>query len=256
MDDYMRRVLPLALLVLAPAGLTAQTLLPMGDTGMGEAGSESPAEFRLQVSEAGFLTVVVRGADESDLRIEVTDEEGQTLLGGRADADLNGDMGAEQLVVELPRGGSYRVFVESYGMDSSPFAVGGSFLPSRLAERATDPDGRPSDAVRVDIGELHEDSLDPARGDRWDWFAFTPHESGSLTVLTRTEEGDLAIEIFLEGEYREPLLRVDDDQEGVLGNESATVDVRAGQSVYVKVAHPFEQGSAHGYRLRSGLIPG
>ena len=252
----IRRLLPLLLLPFLPAALDAQTPLPLGSTAMGETGVDTPAEYAVEVDGPGFLTVVVRSVDGTDVRIQATDADGQPLPGGEADQDLNGDLGAEQLLVELPRAGTYRIFVESYEMEVAAFAVGGGFLASQLAARAEDPDGSPSSAVALEPGETRNDTLDPAAGDRWDWFAFTAEEAGSLTVLTRTEEGDLGIRVYRAEAYREPVLQVDDDQGGVLGNESATVDVEAGETIYIRVGHPFERGGALGYTLRSGFIPG
>ena len=250
------RLLALALLAaaVAPAGTTAQTPLPLGDTAMGSTAGDAPAEYRVEADGPGFLTLVARAAVEADLRLLVTDADGQPLPDGRADVDAGGDLGAEQLVVQLPRAGTYRVFVESYG-GTADFAVGGSFLPTQLAARDPDPDGSPGSAVALRVGESHDDTLDPPAGDVWDWFSFSLDGAGTLTVLTRTDGGDLSIRVYREGEYREPFLTADDDPEGEMGNESATFDVAAGETVYVRVGHPFDQGSALSYTLRSGFIP-
>ncbi|MBT8462940.1 MAG: hypothetical protein KJO44_10515, partial [Gemmatimonadetes bacterium] len=98
-------LLPAALLVgvaLAPAASSAQMPLPLGTTASGTISSQ-PAEYLVELDGPGFLAVVVRAATEDDdLVLSVTDDEGQVLLSGRSDIDLNGQMGAEQLIVQIP----------------------------------------------------------------------------------------------------------------------------------------------------------
>lgn len=243
----------LAALAVAPLPGAAQTSLPVGSVVPVSRVADVPAELVFSAPGAGFLTVVARASE--DVSVAVADEEYQTLPDGAADADLGGDLGAEQLVVGIPRAGTYRVLVESLSGAAAALSVGASFLASDLACRPTDPDGSPSGAVQLQVGTSHLDAIDPASGDPWDWFAIAAREAGTLTILTRVEgDGDLRLERFQAGGYREAVDASDQDLDGVLGNESLTVDVEAGTTVYLRVA-PVSGAGAVPYRLASGLIP-
>lgn len=248
----------LALAVLAaPPTLSAQEALPMGTLGQALLSYGEAAEFVFDARGPGFLSVVVRAEAGEDLSLTVTDEEYQALPDGVSDRDAGGDVGAEQLVVAIPGAGRYMVLVESFSGESASFRVGATFLASDVAETPPDPDGRPSAARALAPGESHDDALDPAAGDRWDWFVITADRDGVLTVLTRSEgEGDLRLELFEEGDFRMPVDVSDQDMDGVLGNESLTLNVRAGETVYFRVAPSFGGTSAAAYRVASGLIPG
>lgn len=246
----------LAAIVIAPPAF-AQTPLPMGDMATGRLVGDEAAEYTVEVGEPGFLTVVVRGDGDEDLRFLVTDDEYQVLPDGSVDLDVGGDRGAEQFVVALPWPGVYRVLVESYGSGGASFHIGGTFLSAETAAAAPDPDRKPSGALELAPGGDHEDALDPAGGDLFDWYRVTAAEAGSLTVLTRADSGDLRLDLFLDGDFRESIDFSDQDQGGVLGNESLTVDVVAGQTVYVRVTYSgVGMAEYAAYRIAAGFIPG
>jgi hypothetical protein len=243
--------------MLFAASASAQTPLPLGDVSTGRLTADEAAEYTVEVAEAGFLTVVVRSQGDEDMHFTVTDDEYQVLPDGSVDLDVGGDMGAEQFVVALPWPGVYRVLVESYGFGGASFHVGGSFLPAEMAAAPSDPDGKPSGALELVAGGDHEDTLDPAGGDAFDWYRMTATEAGTLTILTRADSGDLRLDLFLEGDFREAADSSDQDQGGVLGNESLTVDVAAGQTVHVRVGFSsVGTGEYVAYRIASGFIPG
>lgn len=235
----------------------AQTPLPMGTMLESTVTGDGVSSFLVEVAEAGFLTVVARSVDGEDIRLSITDDEGQLLPDGRVDADLDGDMGAEQTVIALPRPGRYQVRVETYGLRGTAFSVGGSFLASPLVAVPPDPDGKPSGAIALAVGADHSDVIDPAAGDGYDWFVFDVAEAGVLTVLTRSSDGDLALDLFVGDDFHEPTQSSDQDQGGVLGNESVTVDVEVGQVVRVRVGPSYVGVAARTtYRIASGIIPG
>ncbi len=242
---------------LLPLGARAQTPLPLGTTAKGGLSEGQISEYVFEAREAGFLTVILRAEGSEDLVLFVTDEEEQELPDGRSDQDLGGNPGAEQLMVTLTAAGRYRAFVATFMGGSPTFQIGGSFLASKLAVAPSDPDGRPSTALELAVGDSHEDSLTPNDGDRWDWYRMSVTAGGALTVLTRSDgDGDLALEVFREGEYREPIDASDEDMEGVMGNESVTMDVAAGDVLYLRVLTRFGGGLNIPYRVTSGLIPG
>ena len=256
-----RRLAPLVVAaVLLPTALTAQVALPVGSTSSGTVSAQA-AEYVVDLDGPGFLSVVVRASGEDDdLVLSVTDDEGQVLLSGRSDIDLGGNMGAEQLIVQIPWGGQYGVVIEqNYGSATVSFEVGATFLATPLAQAEPDPDGKPSGATALELDGGHEDSINPAQGDGWDWYAVTSASAGVLTVLTRAvddQEGDLRLDVYRAGDLREPEDGSDQDQSGVLTNESVSMDVAAGETIYVKVSPSFSGSSRVAYRIAAGLIGG
>lgn len=249
--------LAVAALAAAPAALGGQTPLPMGSTAPGRTSEGGSGTYVFQAPGAGFLTVVVRSEGGADVALSVTDEELQVLPGGSSDQDLGGDLGAEQILLVLPRAGRYLVTVEPLGGGEAAYQIGATFLAAAMVAAPPDPDGRPSQATSLAVGTTHEDDLAPSEGDHWDWFALRVDQDGVLTVLTRSDgEGDLRLELFRDGDFREPASTSDQDMDGVLGNESVAVDVRAGETVYVRVRPTFEGSEPIAYRVGSGLIPG
>jgi hypothetical protein len=238
---------------LLPAVLGAQTPLPLGRTVEASLSSGS-IEYAFPAKEAGFLAVVVRSSGGEDLALKVTDSEGQLLPDGSSDMDMNGSVGAEQLLIAIPSAGDYAVEVRCYD-ESASFKLSATFLPSALAAAPDDPDGRPSGAVELAAGANHDDALDPAVGDRADWYRIRVDKSGVLTVLTRAEgEGDLRLERYVAPEFAEPEDSADEDRDGVMGNESLTLDVSVGDVVLIKVVPSFAGSTAVAYRISSGII--
>jgi hypothetical protein len=218
---------------LVTASAAAQQL-ELGAVTTGTA-SEEGAVFQFRAASAGLLTVVVRASADGDLAITVGDEDGQPLAGGHADQDLNGNAGAEQLAVTVPRAGVYTVRVRSWN-GSTPFQVGASWLAFPALETPEDPDGRPGNAtVLAAAQQSRQDALDHATGDYWDWFVITADHAGTLTVVTRAEEGDLALEAYQPGAFTFPAERSDADLQGSSGSEALTLAVAAGQKLFFRV---------------------
>lgn len=250
--------LSLATVVLLPTTLSAQTVLQPGTTVEGNVSGDGVGEYRVRVPGPGFLTVIARSRGGADIRLVIRDDEGQVLPGGEVDGDVGGDLGAEQLVLTIPGAGDYLVAVETYAMSGASFTVGASFLASDLVAAAPDPDGKPSGARALAVGENHEDGIDPAGGDAYDWYRLDVDQSGVLTVLTRSDgDGDLRIDLFADGAFTDPVETSDQDENGMLGNESVSIDVSPGDTWWVRVGpSQLGYGSAASYRLASGLIPG
>ena len=249
-----------ALLALLVTGVlvmpvSTQTRLPIGTTEAVQAPPGGSAEIEYDAAGPGFLAVVVRSTGGEDVRIAVTDTDYQTLPGAASDHDLNGDVGAEQLLVTIPYAGTYRVLVETFGGGGANFEVGGTFLPSDLASADPDPDGLPSTSSELPVGETREDSIEPAVGDSWDWFRLPIDAGGVLTVFTRAAEGDLRLDLYEDGAYRDALNSSDQDLDGVYGNESVTWNVSPGSTVFVRVSAALGGGDRVAYRIGSGLIP-
>ncbi len=230
--------------------------LPLGRISKGMTTTGAVASYQFRAESAGILTVVIRSTDESDLVLAVTDADGQNLPDGRSDQDLGGDAGAEQFAVTLPRAGTYYIRVEPFGSGTSSFRIGASWLGFSELEQPADPDGAPSTAKTIAIGQDPlNDMLDPSSGDYWDWFAVRADRAGMLTVATRAAEGDLVLEAYDAGEYNEAIERSDQDLQEINGNEALTLSVTQGQIMYFKVSTFGSASSAIAYRLSLGFIP-
>lgn len=239
--------------VLMAASAAAQAPLPMGTPTAGKVGDEA-TEYTVAAKTAGVLSVAVQGT--SDLMLQLVDEDGQLVPNGSADRDLNGNEGTELLSATITAPGAYRVRVRSQG-DGGTFQIAGSFMSFPPFERPADPDGRPSKAKTAQVGKPIEDSIDPDAGDNWDWWVLKAPQSGTLTVVTRQAGGgdapDLVLEVYTEGDFADAKDRSDQDLQGNSANESATVQVEAGQAVHVKISSAL--GGAAKYRLSSSLAP-
>ena len=236
--------------VASPRELT----LPIGSTALGTTSTGVVASYEFNAPSAGVLTVAVRATSEADLVLLVTDTDGQTLSDGRSDQDLGGDSGAEQLAITLPRAGRYSVRVRPFSSGLGEFRIGASWLEFPELERPADPDGSPSTASPIAVGEGINDTIDPSAGDHWDWFSIRIGQSGQLRVTTQAPEGDLVLESFNEGAFAEPVERSDQDLQEVAGNEAIVLVVTAGQMLYFKVSAFLSTGQAVAYRLTAGLI--
>ncbi len=216
-------------------------------------GSSSPSVFAFTAETAGVLTIVVRGQGDADLLLDVTDLLGQQLPEGHSDQDLNGDSGAEQVVVTIPMAGVYRVEVGAWG-SGGPFDIAAGWISYPALGREPDPDGLPTDATELVPGTPINDQIDPSAGDLWDWYKITPTSAVVITVLTEAPEGDLVIELYNDGEFGDYENRSDQDLGGVNGNESMTVQAQAGQTYYFKIAPAFDSGQTIPYRIRVGIM--
>lgn len=229
--------------------------LELGRLTKGSTADEHVATFAFRSASAGILTVAVRSASESDLVLVVTDMDGQPLPNGRSDQDVGGDTGAEQFAVTIPRADDYQVRVETFGSGDATFQIGASWLGFPSLETPADPNGSPRSATRLPMEQQTlDEALDGAAGDYWDWFALSTSRSGTLTVATRAEDGDLVLEAFREGAYAEPMERSDQDLQESGGNEALTLSVRAGETLYFKVS-AFGGATTVAYRLQVGFIP-
>lgn len=252
----VQRLASIFVVVFAAGSATAQqpATLPIGKPLSATAANDAPAMYQFEAKSAGVLTVALQGT--GDLAMILTDADGQAVPGGTTDQDLYGSTGTEQMMVTITEAGRYRLEVRQQEQGSAKFELAASWLPFPPFARPSDPDKRPSQARVVEIGRTHEDSLDAGAGDLWDWFALTPKTAGVLTVILRptgTDESlDLMLELYTGENLTSAAMKSDQDLQGNMANESATLTVTAGQKIYVKV---FGGQSVSGkYRLSSSLI--
>jgi hypothetical protein len=254
-----RRLLTIALFISLSTSLHAvraqqPAALPMGKVVSGTATNGASAMYQFDAKTAGVLTVAVQGS--GDLALLLTDADGQAVAGGTTDQDLAGSTGTEQLAVTITEAGRYRLEVRQQEQGPAKFEINAAWLSFPAFARPADPDKRPSQARALEVGRTHEDSLDTGGGDAWDWFSFTAKTGGVLTVILRpvgSEESlDLMLELYAGDNLTDAAMKSDQDLQGNMANESATITVTAGQKVYAKV---LANGTASGkYRLSSSLI--
>lgn len=255
----MRAALSSVLLsVLIPVGVHAQAApLPIGTRGQGSTDAATPARFRFSPTATGLLTIAVSGT--VDLGIRVTDVDGQVLPGGDGDIDYAGKPGLEFLGVPLSVVEPITIEVNSVSGEAGAFTITAGYLTEPAFAIPADPDRRPSLAQSLAVGESHRDALDPNGGDRWDWYTITAQEDGSLVFVTRADgdgdPGDIALELYLGDDVSMPTTQSDNDLQDVATNESVTVNVRKGDTVYLKVVSLFDSADSFGYRVSVGRVP-
>jgi hypothetical protein len=242
--------------VVAPAVTHAQApaALSVGKTTAGQVSNRAATVYRFTAPSAGVLSVAVHA--DADVTLKVTDEDGQALPDGSSDRDLYGSGGNEQVMVALPERGEYRVEVELLDGNNTKFEIGAGWIAMPAFARASDADRRPTQGAALDVGRSHEDSLNGDEGDYWDWLAITARTSGTLTVILRSvndDSPDLALELYTADDLTEHAARSDNDLQGNTTNESATIDVKAGQKIFVKVMGATGNPSGR-YRLASSII--
>lgn len=243
-------------IVAGAAAVSAQAPSPLsiGKTTAGQVSSQAPTVYTFTAPDAGVLSVAVHA--DADVTLTVTDQDGQTLPDGVSDRDLYGSGGNEQVMTALPEPGEYRLVVALLDGSSTNFQIGAGWIVMPAFARATDADRRPSLATALDVGRSHEDTLDGDAGDNWDWFALTAKTTGTLTVILRSvndDSPDLALELYTDEDLTKASIRSDDDLQGNTTNESATIDVKSGQKIYIKVLGA--TGNPAGpYRLASSII--
>lgn len=237
------------------AGAPAALPTPVTTGTLGARGES--ARYRYTAAGAGVLTVAVHGV--ADLVLKVTDQDGQPLPDGTSDRDLRGVMGAEILAVMIPRRGDYLVEVSANGGGGAiPFSISSSWAGMPPFERPEDPDGRPGTAKPFEAGQAIEDQLHLDEGDASDWYTLRAPSAMTLFIMTRVPEGaehDLVLEAFLGGNFTEATVRSDQDLQGVLGNETVSVDLKAGDVLHVKVSALGERGGAMPYRISVTKAP-
>lgn len=242
-----------AAVLLSNVGSAAQQAapLPLGKVEAGVATAQKATVYEFKAATAGLLSVAIQG--DGDIALVVVDEDGQSIPEGTSDRDLHGSSGAEQVMVTLTEPGTYRVQVRLLD-GQGKYQIGAAWIPFPARARPSDPDKRPGTARPVEPGTSYEDSLDAATGDAWDWYVFTPKTSGTLTVVLRPvgeSQVDLQLDVYATADFSRSTVRSDQDMQDNPANESATLDVKAGQKIYVKVT---TLNGAGKYRVSSSLI--
>jgi hypothetical protein len=154
----------------------------------------------------------------------------------------------------IPSAGDYRVQILTFGGGGGRFDIAASWLEFADLGGPADPDGMPTAAAALNPGSPIDDSINPSGGDAWDWFKVTAESAGVITVITEAPEGDLVLEVFNDGAFGDPVNRSDQDMQGVVGNESITIQAAAGQTFYFRVSPAFDMGNTITYRIRAGIM--
>lgn len=233
------RSLALMLLILAfvstLSAFEQDQALPVGDFTTVSISHNTPAAFSFVANQAGALSIIARAAD-LDIKFSVQNSQGMTIPGSETDIDYGGDTGAEHAVVIIPRAGTYRVLIElTMGLGSGQVTVGASWLPYPGLAPALFPHSEPDTAVALALGEQHQGTIQGGGPQRHYWYALHSNQAGQVVLATRAPEGDLKIEVYRANNFARPETTVDNDENGVRGNETATVQVVANETVYFRV---------------------
>ena len=99
---FMLPILALSLLLvptvaLAQEGSDSPSALLLGKVTTGSSDSNNPTVYVFESEGPGLLTVALRGQSDTDLRIAITDDLGQSLPEGTSDRDIGGAPGAALL---------------------------------------------------------------------------------------------------------------------------------------------------------------
>ncbi|XAM00619.1 hypothetical protein OT109_04350 [Phycisphaeraceae bacterium D3-23] len=206
-----------------------------------------PSSYRYEAEGPGLLTVAVRAKNRDDMTIEVYNARGHQLA--RCDIDFGGNTGAEHLAVPLPEAGAYRVVVEPLGSGGA-FWIGSSFLAFEALEAMAPV--TPDDATEITPGQAQEATI-AAAGPTEQWFTFTAPTEGLLIFNTATNNGDLVIESYADGDFENYFDYSDQDRNGSTGNERILVDMAEGQVIYMKV-RPLSTGRDIEFNVRSQFV--
>jgi hypothetical protein len=223
----------------------------MNTMATGTVGTDDRTDYQFVAPHPGLLTVAVLGPGDNDLTLELRDEDGVRVTDGYSDNDIMGNVGREQMQVFLPWAGTYRVRVGGRA-SATAYEVGAAFLATPGMAPAPDPDGRPTMAQPLVVGRAITDEVDVRKGDLSDWLVVKAAKAGTLVVATTGDEGDIALEAYLDGDYSYPHARADDDMDGKSTHEAITLDVTAGQSVHVRVV-PLSTTATTAYRITATL---
>ncbi|MBI2299666.1 MAG: hypothetical protein HYU66_12120 [Armatimonadetes bacterium] len=191
--------------------------------------------YALKVDAAGLLTVATRG-EGGDVVLEVADIDNQALRGGQSDQDLNEKACDEQAVVEIPYEETWHVKVSNVGDDAAKVTLVVGFVAFPAVARQPDPDGRPSLAAAIGAGAAKDEALDSANGDLLDWYKFTAHEEGRLTIFTKGDKDlDLGLRVVAGEHFDQALGESDQDLDEETASEGLVVPVKANTVYYIAV---------------------
>lgn len=194
--------------------------------------------FRLTAEQDGPLLVTVEALEVGPwFHLELSDQE-------RSEVSYNSGSPAT-VFFDVVAGDT--VFAQ---VSSSGAPAGGYSLRAEYGE--ADSDGTLADARVLAVGETYDDTgTNP--GDREDWFAITAPSDGTLTITTSAlgERGpDLQLELHLD--ERSGAVEFSDQDLDSFTDESLTIDVTAGQTVFVRV-RTFGSGVPTQYRITAEL---
>ncbi|TVR08864.1 MAG: hypothetical protein EA401_13420 [Planctomycetota bacterium] len=198
--------------------------------------TDAPAILAFSTQSAGLFSLAVRSDDDGDLQLRVLDEHQVTLEGSQFDIDYRGNRSSEQGAIVIPRAGNYFAVVERrFGRGAMRAQVGASWLSFPEIEEVDFSHSNPSTAVSLTPGDGHEGTISNEPNQPWYWYSITSEAQGQVFLSTRAAEGDLVIEVYRDNAFINYETRVDNDEDGVRGNETANVRVSAGETVYFRV---------------------
>ena len=221
---------------------------------------DAPAEVGFVAAEPGVLTVMVVNGRGEDMVAVVVDDNRQDLPDGWIDNDPALLNGGEIGVVALPAAGSYSVLVYPWDEAAGPTVaeVTLGFQPLAALESPADPQGKPLAAAVLEPGVEVGGALGLIPGDRRDWYTLKVERDGPVQLTLRVPavaDADLLLQVFEPGVYWRSIFYADGTDEQIMGNETMTIDGRAGETLYVRVG-AWEASAQTVYLLKAEPVAG
>lgn len=198
--------------------------------------SEKPVLLSFTTESAGLLALATRSDEDGDLQLRVLDAHRVALEDSRIDIDYEGNASNEQGAIVIPRAGQYFAVVEKrFGRGATTAQLGASWLAFPAMEQEDFAHSNPANAKALSPGEGHEGHISKESGQHWYWYSITSEGQGQVFLSTRAPVGDLLIEVYRDGQFIDPEAQVNNNEDGVRGNETANIRVNADETVYFRV---------------------
>jgi len=227
--------------------------LPLGTTQTLTVEQGATLEMPFVADGPGILTVAYSAAGR--VRLEVTDARGRQIETQSARSGGRQTAGVGHGLVPLGRGGEYTVRLTVGG--EGEIKLGAEWIPfptmeTVRAEVIPEPD--PDTELTLVPDRMVVGSINTADPDtQYLWCRYDAEQDGQLVVLANASQGDITMQSFEPGRFRNALEYRDDDLNGSVANEGMILDVRAGETYYVRV--DMRSGQRCDVEVRTGLIP-
>lgn len=227
--------------------------LPLGTTQTLTVEQGATLEMPFVADGPGILTVAYSAA--SRVRLEVTDARGRRIETQSARSGGRQSAGVGHGLVPLGRGGEYTVRLTVGG--EGEIKLGAEWIPFPTMETVRAqviPEPDPETELTLVPDRMVVGSINTANAEtQYLWCRYDAEVDGQLVVLANASQGDITLQSFDPGNFSNAREYRDDDLNGSVANEGMILDVRAGETYYVRV--DMRSGQRCDVEVRAGLIP-